>query len=87
MKIQDFALKGKIFARKAAIYAKEKNYADAIDFYGKSLVENNDSKVRDELNKIKLLKKDKDTLDYLNPELAEQENDAAKEFFQAGSYK
>jgi hypothetical protein len=35
------------------------------------LIENNDSKVRDEFNKIKILKKEKDTLEYISPEKAE----------------
>jgi len=45
------------------------------------LLESNDSKIRDEYNKIVKLKKEKDTIDYFNPEIAEEENELAKVFF------
>jgi hypothetical protein len=38
----------------------------------KSLVEDNNDQLRDELIKIRQMKKQKDTLDYINPELGNE---------------
>lgn len=84
--LKDFTKLAKLYARKASVFAKIGNYDDAIKFYDKSLLENQDQKVKDELRRIQKLKKETEELKYVNPELAEQHNAAAKELFQKGSF-
>lgn len=39
--IFDYIKKAKVFARKASICAKQKKYAESVEFYEKSLLEDN----------------------------------------------
>lgn len=43
---------GKLYARKASVYAHLKDYDRAIELYEKSLLEDSNPKVKDELKKI-----------------------------------
>jgi hypothetical protein len=54
-------------ARKGTILSKLERYGEAIDVLEKSLLEDNNSKVRDELNKIKKTKKEKEAKEYIDP--------------------
>lgn len=45
-KLNDFAKIAKLYARKASIYNCLKNYDQAINFYEKSLLEDNNAKVK-----------------------------------------
>ena len=83
---KDFAKLAKIYARKASAFAKQEDYDQAIAFYEKSLLENQDVKVKDELRRLQKLKKDHDEKQYIDPVKAEEHNNAAKEFFQKGSF-
>lgn len=72
---KDYIKKAKILARKGTIYSKLERYGEAIDLLEKSLLEDNNSKVRDDLNKFKKLKKEKEAREYINPELADKHNE------------
>ena len=84
--VKDFSKLAKIYARKANIYYKMDNYDLAIQFYDKSLLENQDQKVKDELKRIQKLKKEHDELKYIDPVKAEEHNTKAKELFTDGKY-
>jgi tetratricopeptide (TPR) repeat protein len=72
---KDYIKKAKILARKGTIFSKLERYGEAIDLLEKSLLEDNNSKVRDDLNKFKTLKKENEAREYINPELAEKHNE------------
>jgi tetratricopeptide (TPR) repeat protein len=72
---KDYIKKAKILARKGTIFSKLERYGEAIDLLEKSLLEDNNSKVRDDLNKFKKLKKEKEAREYINPEFAEKHNE------------
>lgn len=82
--VKDYIKKAKILARKGTIYSKQERYGEAIGALEKSLLEENNPKVRDELFKIKKVKKDKDAKDYINPELAEQHNEQGTALYKDG---
>ena len=48
---------------------------EAIAAYDKSLMEDTNQKVKDDLNKCKKMKKEKEAKEYINPELAEKHNE------------
>jgi len=50
------------------------------------LLEDTQYKVKDELKAVIKLKKEKEALEYINPELAEKSNDEAREFFKKGDF-
>ena len=54
---KDYVKKAKILARKGTILARLKNYDESIIAYEKSLVEDYKQNVKDDLAKIKKLKK------------------------------
>jgi tetratricopeptide (TPR) repeat protein len=56
---KDYIKKAKVLARKGTILSKQERYGEAVEALEKSLLEENNPKVRDELLKIKKVKKDK----------------------------
>lgn len=84
--LKDFGKLAKLYARKANVLAKMEKFDEAIIFYEKSLLENQDQKVKDELRNTQKKKKEQDELNYINPQLAEEHNNKAKELFQKGSF-
>ena len=84
--VKDFLKIAKLYSRKASIFTKMENYEQAIFFYEKSLLENQDPKVKDELRRIQKVKKDHDELQYIDPSKAEELNNTAKELFQQGRF-
>lgn len=71
-KVKDFVKKAKILARKASILVHLGQLETAIEVYEHSLIEDQNSKVKDELIKVRRLKKERDDKAYINPELGEQ---------------
>lgn len=47
--IFDYIKRAKVYARKASIHGKKKEYANSVEFYEKSLLEDNNYKVKEEL--------------------------------------
>lgn len=73
--MKDYVKKAKVLARKGTILNKQQKYDEAIAALEKSLLEDGNQKVKDDLAKFKKAKKDKDAKDYINPELAETHNE------------
>lgn len=84
--IHDYLKRAKVYARKASILAKQKLFADSISWYDKSLLENQDFKVREELRAVQKLKKEKDEQDYICPAKGEEANEKAKVAFREGKW-
>lgn len=64
---RDYVKKAKILARRGTIQARLKNFDEAINMYEKSLVEDQKVSVKDELSKLKKIKKEEEDKAYLNP--------------------
>lgn len=82
--INDFSKKAKLYARKAKGYHLKKDYEQAIAFYERSLLEDHNASVKDDLRRAQREKKQQDELSYLNPEIAEQNNVKGGEYFKSG---
>jgi len=76
----------KILARKAAAYSHKGDYNTALEYYQKSLLENNDYKVKEEMKRVEKIKKDAEEKAYLNPELAEQHRLKGNELYGQGKF-
>ena len=57
--LKDFVRRAKIFARLGKAYYLKKDYENSINFYDKSLLEDQNANVKDELKKVQKEKKDK----------------------------
>jgi hypothetical protein len=55
--------------------------------YDKSLMEDTNQKVKDDLSKCKKLKKEKEAKEYINPELAEKHNEQGAALYKEGKLK
>jgi stress-induced-phosphoprotein 1 len=67
---KEFDKRAKIFARKASVLTKQQKFDEAIQLYERSLVEDSKPGVKDELIKVRKLKKDAEARAYINPEIA-----------------
>lgn len=77
----DYVKRAKVYARKGSVLSKQKDYVGSQTFYEKSLLENSDYKVKEEMKSMLKLKKVFDDEAYLDPVKAEEHNEAAKGFF------
>jgi len=84
--LKDFAKLAKLLARKASIYKYLDDLENSITFYEKSLLEDVQYTVKEQLKAVQKLKKEKDEIAYINPEIAEQVNEEAKAFFLKGDF-
>ncbi len=84
--VKDFAKKAKVLARKAAIFAKQNKLEEAIGTYEKSLMEDHNQRAKDEMNRLKKIKKEEDALKYINPELGEQHCEEGNKLFKEGKF-
>jgi len=82
----DYVKLAKILARKAAAYSHMGDYEKSLKCYEKSLLENNDYKVKEEMKKVERTKKENETKAYFNPELAEQHRLKGNELYSSGKY-
>lgn len=82
---KDFEKRGKVFARKASILTKQEKVDEAIAFYERSLIEDGKPAIKDELLKVKKLKKDLEVKAYINPELAEKHCEEGNRLFKEGT--
>ena len=64
---------------------KQDKYEEAIAQYERSLIEDTNYKVKDDLNKCKKIKKEKDAKAYINPEIAEKHNQQGTALYKQGS--
>eukprot|EP00331_Platyophrya_macrostoma_P030711 CAMPEP_0176453916 /NCGR_PEP_ID=MMETSP0127-20121128/29553_1 /TAXON_ID=938130 /ORGANISM="Platyophrya macrostoma, Strain WH" /LENGTH=586 /DNA_ID=CAMNT_0017842927 /DNA_START=12 /DNA_END=1772 /DNA_ORIENTATION=+ len=82
----DFVKLAKLLHRKANIYVALEDYDNAIEYYKKSLLEDSNPKVKDDLKKAEKEKKIVDEKKYINPELAEQHKEKGNEIFKKGDF-
>ena len=84
--ILDFVKRGKILARTASVYNHLEDYQKAVEFYEKSLLEDNNQNVRDSLKKLQKMMAELEAKKYINPEIAEEHNEKGKEIFKTGKF-
>jgi len=63
-----------------------KDFDKACEYFEKSLLENSDPRIKEALRDLQKKKKLEDDLKYINPELAEEHNAKANEFYKGGKY-
>merc|ERR1719401_2093899 len=77
---------GKLFLRVGTCYERKKDFDKALEFFGKAKAENNDKHVRNAIRDCENAKAKHEKEAYVNPELAEEENEKAKAHFQKQEY-
>jgi len=82
----DFVKKGKAFGRMAFAHQEMGDIDKAIEYFEKSLLENNDKTIKDYHKEALKIKKKLDDEKFINPEIAEEHNVKANEFFKAGKF-
>jgi len=82
----DFVKKGKAFGRMAFAYQEMGDIDKAIEYFEKSLLENNDKTIKDYHKEALKIKKKLDDEKFINPEIAEEHNVKANELFKAGKF-
>lgn len=82
----DYVKLAKVLARKAGAYGHKGDYTTALELYEKSLLENNDYKVKEEMKKIEKIKKTQEEQAYMNPEVAEQHRLKGNELYGQGKF-
>jgi len=82
----DYAKLAKVMARKASALEKKGDLDEALQVYRAALLENNDSSIKDSMKRLEKAKKEKETLAYINPEIADQHKVKGTELFKAGDY-
>ena len=81
-----FKLKGRAYERLGNIALKNEDYAAALDFYGKSQVENYTSATDKKIKEIQGLKKQKEDLAYLSDAKGLEEKEAGTALFKEGNF-
>ncbi len=84
--IFDFVKLAKVYQRLGSVYQKRDDIPNALIWYEKSLVENNNKALHDEVRKLQKINKEREEKAYINPQLAEEANERGKEFFKKGDY-
>ncbi|MCQ2820821.1 MAG: tetratricopeptide repeat protein [archaeon] len=82
----DFAKKATAFGIIGYAYQNKNQLKEAIEAFENSLLEKKDPRIKDALKNAQNLKKKEEELAYINPEIAEQENTKANEFYKAGKF-
>jgi stress-induced-phosphoprotein 1 len=82
----DFQKRAKALGKIAFAHKENDDLEKAIEFFEKSLLEVQDSRIKDALRDVQNLKKKIDAEKYINPELAEEHNNKGNEFYKSGKY-
>merc|ERR1719203_67769 len=76
----------KILSRMAVVHEKRKDYDQAIEYYNRSLLEDNTKNTRNALRDIKVVKDKAEKEQYIDPAKAEEHNELAKTAFKAQNW-
>lgn len=82
----DFQKRSRAFGKIAYAYQEKQDLDKAIEYFEKSLLENSDQRVKDALKEVQKLKKKLEEERYINPDLAEEHNIKANEFYKGGKF-
>ncbi|KAK3093252.1 hypothetical protein FSP39_013281, partial [Pinctada imbricata] len=82
----DYTLIAKAFTRMGKAYLKKNDDNNALTYLNKSLSEHRTADVAKLINEIQKRIKEKERLEYLNPEIALEEKTKGNELFQSGKY-
>ena len=83
---RDFTRRATAFGIIGYAYKAQGKLDEAIKAFEDSQMEKNDNRIKDALKETEKLKKQQEELAYINPEIAEQENQKANELYKAGKY-
>lgn len=82
----DFAKKGRAFGRMGFAYQELQEFDKAIECFNNSLLEQNDQRIKDALKSVIKLKEKIEAEKYINPDIAEEHNNKANEFYKIGKF-
>lgn len=82
----DFKIVGKTLARIGNVYFKQEKYAEAIEYYNKSLTEHRDAAVLKSLRDAESKKAEIEKAAYINVDLAVEAKELGNSHFRAGRY-
>jgi len=82
----DYVKMGKALARKANAYVQLEQFDEAITFYQKALLENNDHGIKMGLQKAQKTQREKAASAYVNPEIAEEHRLKGNALFKEAKY-
>lgn len=82
----DYVKLAKVMARKASAMGKNGDIDAAVVVYEAALLENNDSKIKDEMKAMQKKQKEDDRLAYINPEMADAHKEAGNVALKAGDF-
>jgi stress-induced-phosphoprotein 1 len=77
----DFKAKARAYERLGNAYVKLNDYDKAIEAYERSLLEENNDKVRTTLKRIQEAKTKRETEQYINPDLSEKHKEKGNEYY------
>ncbi|KAH7722107.1 Protein STI-1 [Aphelenchoides avenae] len=82
----DYSVIAKAYARAANAYQKQEKLKEALHYFEKSLSEHRDPEVVKKQKALEKELKEKERLDYINPELSDKAKQEGNEFFKKGDY-
>lgn len=82
----DFKLIAKAYGRIGSCYLKKSDYTNAIKYLQKSLTEHRTPEILNKLHDTERLKKEAESQEYINPELAEKAREDGNAKFKAGLF-
>ena len=83
---RDFTRRATAFGIIGYAYKAQGKLDEALKAFEDSQMEKNDDRIKQAYKETAKLKKEQDELAYINPEIAEQENQKANELYKAGKY-
>ena len=83
---RDFTRRATAFGIIGYAYKAQGKLDEALKAFDDSQMEKNDERIKQALKETQKLKKQQEELAYINPEIAEQENQKANELYKAGKY-
>jgi stress-induced-phosphoprotein 1 len=76
----------KAIARKANAKLSQDLFDESIELYKDAMLEDSDYTIKDGLKRAEKIKKDKEAIAYINPEIAEELREEGNKLFQEGNF-